>query len=197
MGRRAVLALVPVALGLMARPHRGHPRGPRRGGVLKQIGVEPLTFDIQATVSCRTPVISSLVRRTLFNFVNGVRYGASDFTPVPDLAVRATASPDGRVYTIAVPQGVRWERKPPVNGRELTAADVKYSMELALARSPYTSLLGPVPVGEQLRAEELARPRRPARGGLAGQDRLAARAPRRSHPRPRFPRARDEADRTG
>ena len=94
------------------------------------------------TVSPATPLISSFVRRTLFKFVNGARYGPSDFRLVPDLALKAKASADGRLYTITLRPGVRWEGKPPVNGRELTAADVKYSMERALQRSPYASLLG-------------------------------------------------------
>jgi peptide/nickel transport system substrate-binding protein len=129
---------------VVAAPLRAHARTHRRGGVLKHVGLEPATFDIQTTVSPATPLISSLVRRTLFKFVNGARYGPSDFRLLPDLALKAEASADGRLYTITLRPGVRWEEKPPVDGREVTAADVKYSMERALQRSPYASLLGPV-----------------------------------------------------
>ena len=62
---------------------------PRRGGSLKHIGVEPPSFDPQTTVAYQTQLMSSLVRRTLFKFVNGASYGPSDFTLVPDLATRA------------------------------------------------------------------------------------------------------------
>jgi peptide/nickel transport system substrate-binding protein len=123
------------------RKPRGHPR---RGGVLKHIGSEPPTFDIHGPAPDQTQLISSFTRRGLFKFVNGARYGPSDFTLVPDLAIRATASEDGRLYTITLRRGVRWEHKAPVNGRQLVAADVKYSLERALAKSPYARLLGPV-----------------------------------------------------
>jgi peptide/nickel transport system substrate-binding protein len=84
------------------------------------------------------------VRRTLFKFVNGARYGPADFTIVPDLALKAGVSADGRVYTVRLRPGVRWESRPPVHGREVVAADVKYSLERALRRSPFTARLGPV-----------------------------------------------------
>ena len=53
------------------------------------------TFDIHATASYQTQLVSSFVRRTLFKFVNGARYGPSDFTLVPDLALKAGVV-DGR-----------------------------------------------------------------------------------------------------
>ncbi|HWM80167.1 MAG TPA: ABC transporter substrate-binding protein, partial [Methylomirabilota bacterium] len=136
-GAAAAATLLPPAAAV------GHMR-PRRGGSLKHIGVEPPTFDPQATVAYQTQLMSSFVRRTLFKFVNGASYGPSDFTLVPDLATRAAVSKDGRVYTITLRKGVRWEAKPPVNGRELVASDVKYSMERALRKSPYAHLLGRV-----------------------------------------------------
>ena len=136
-GAAAAATLLPPAAAI------GHMR-PRRGGSLKHIGVEPPTFDPQATVAYQTQLISSFVRRTLFKFVNGASYGPSDFTLVPDLATRAAVSKDGRVYTITLRKGVRWEARPPVNGRELVASDVKYSMERALRKSPYAHLLGRV-----------------------------------------------------
>jgi peptide/nickel transport system substrate-binding protein len=112
--------------------------------VLKHIGLEPQTFDIHATASHATHLVSSFVRRTLFKFVNGARYGSADFTIVPDLALKAGVSADGKVYTVRLRRGVRWESRPPVHGREVVAADVKYSLERALRRSPFTARLGPV-----------------------------------------------------
>lgn len=117
---------------------------PRRGGLLKHVGLEPPTFDIQATVSYQTQLVSSFVHRTLFKFANGAKLGPSDFTLVPDLALKADVSKDGRVYTIALRPGVQWEAKAPVNGRELVAADVKYTMERAVKKSPYANLLGKI-----------------------------------------------------
>jgi peptide/nickel transport system substrate-binding protein len=143
LGRRRFLAIAAGATAA-AVPRRAWAQRPTRGGVLKHIGLEPPTFDIHATGSYQTQLLSSFVRRTLFKFVNGARYGPSNFTILPDLALKAAVSPDGKVYTIKLRPGVRWESRPPVNGREVVAADVKYSFERALRKSPYATLLGPV-----------------------------------------------------
>ena len=148
IGRRDFLKAAALGAGAVtataARPTVALAQQPKRGGVLKHMGLEPPSFDIHATVSYQTQLISSFVHRTLFKFVNGPKYGPSDFTPVPDLALKAEVSKDGRMYTITLRQGVRWENKPPVNGRELVAADVKYSLERAVKKSGYASLLGQV-----------------------------------------------------
>ena len=145
LDRRRFLALAAGAVAGSAAPRRaGALERPIRGGVLKQIGVDPPTFDVHATASDQTQLVSSLVRRTLFKVVHGARYRPSDFTLAPDLALTAVMSADGRTHTITLRPGVRWESRPPVNGRELVAADVKYSLERALRKSPYAALLGPV-----------------------------------------------------
>ena len=145
LGRRRFLALATGAAVTAAVPGRARAtERPLRGGVLKQIGLEPHTFDVHATASCETQLVSSLVRRTLFKVVHGARYRPSDFTLAPDLALKALVSADGRTYTIALRPDVRWESRPPVNGRELVATDVKHSLERALRKSPYAPLLGPV-----------------------------------------------------
>jgi peptide/nickel transport system substrate-binding protein len=144
MRRREFVKLAAGGAALLATPGSALAQRPKRGGVLKHIGLEPPTLDIQATASYQTQLISSFVHRGLFKFVNGATYGPSDFTLLPDLALKADVSKDGRTYTITLRQGVRWEQRPPVNGRELVAADVKYSMGRALKKSPYANLLGQV-----------------------------------------------------
>jgi len=145
LGRRRFLALAAGGAVTAVAPGRARAGGrPLRGGVLKQIGPDPPTFDVHATASHQTQLVSSLVRRTLFKVVHGAGYGPSDFTLAPDLALEAVGSSDGRAYTITLRSGVRWESRPPVNGREVVAADVKYSLERALRKSPYAPLLGPV-----------------------------------------------------
>lgn len=144
-GRRRFLAFVASAAAAAAAPRRVGATGrPIRGGVLKQIGLEPSTFDVHATASHQTQLVSSFVRRTLFKLVHGARSGPSDFTLAPDLALEVMASSDRRTYTITLRPGVRWESRPPVDGRELVAADVKFSLERVLRKSPFAPLLGPV-----------------------------------------------------
>jgi peptide/nickel transport system substrate-binding protein len=69
-------------------------------------------------VSYQTQLISSFVHPALFKFVSGARYGASDVTLGPDLALKAEVSKDGKTHTFALRRGVRWENRPPVNGRD-------------------------------------------------------------------------------
>ena len=78
-----------------APPRRAAPgatarRPAQRGGVLKHD--RPRAADLRHPrhrVSYQTQLVSSFVRRTLFKFVNGAQYGPSDFTLVPDLALKA------------------------------------------------------------------------------------------------------------
>src|SRR5436853_564787 len=51
-----------------------------------------------------------------------------------------------RTYVFRLRKGVRWHPKPPVNGRELTADDVKYTYDrfLQLKGNPNRSTLSPI-----------------------------------------------------
>ena len=46
-----------------------------------------------------------------------------------DLAESWQGSPDQRVWTFKLRRGVKWQNVPPLKGRELIAADVKYCFE--------------------------------------------------------------------
>ena len=46
----------------------------------------------------------------------------------PDLAESWT-QPDDKTYVFKLKKGVRWHPKPPVNGRELMADDIKYTYD--------------------------------------------------------------------
>ena len=64
-------------------------------------------------------------------------------------------------YVFRLRKGVRWHNKPPVNGRELTADDVKYTYErfAGLKGNPNRSLLESalyVRVTKQRSVDELA-----------------------------------------
>lgn len=127
-----------------AWPVFAHADGPRRGGTLKCIAPEPASFDVHAVSSEATALLSSLVRRTLFKQAAGPRHGPGDFTVAPDLALKADVTRDGRTYTLALRPGVRWEDKAPLRGRELSAADVKFSLERLHRRGVHAALLGPL-----------------------------------------------------
>src|SRR5690349_14269008 len=63
----------------------------------------------------------------------------------PDLA-ESWSQPNDRTYVFKLRKGVRWHPKPPVNGRELTADDVKYTYDrfLQVKGNPNRSMLGHV-----------------------------------------------------
>ena len=50
------------------------------------------------------------------------------FIVEPDLAER-WEEPDDTTYVFHLRQGVKWHNKPPVNGRELVAEDVKFTYD--------------------------------------------------------------------
>src|SRR5258705_1577201 len=144
MRRRDFMRASAAAATLAAAPAWAQGAQPRRGGTLRQVGFEPPTFDIHASVSFQTQLISSFVHRTLFKYVNGSKYGPSNFTLAPDIAQKAEVSNDGRTYTISLRRGIRWEKRAPVNGREVVAADVKYTWDRALKKSGYANLPGKI-----------------------------------------------------
>src|SRR5262249_14605600 len=123
-------------------------RTPRRGGALKHIGLDATTFDVQVG-GPETQMMSSLVRRGLFR-ARSAPPRASEPAVAPRLALRATASAHGRAGTLVRRRGVRWEDRARVHGREVIAADVRYTLERALKRPPTAALLGPL--------EEIAAP---------------------------------------
>lgn len=112
----------------VAGPRSTHAQTPKRGGVLRIRGEDPLGFDPHLTVSFRTMTNLSFTHSRLVKVKAGpsVRPGT---TPIePDLAESWT-QPGETTFVFALRKGVRWHPKPPVNGRELTAEDVKYTYE--------------------------------------------------------------------
>src|SRR5262249_61389170 len=67
-----------------------------------------------------------------------------DFSTLPDAAEKLTVSRDGRVYRFQLRRGVRFHNKPPVNAREVTADDVKHSLERFMAKSAFRTRFEPV-----------------------------------------------------
>src|SRR4029434_4546106 len=54
--------------------------------------------------------------------------GTNDLTLKGDLAESWQPSPDHRLWTFKLRQGVKWQNLPTLNGRALTAADSQYSL---------------------------------------------------------------------
>ncbi|RMF86240.1 MAG: ABC transporter substrate-binding protein [Nitrospinota bacterium] len=110
---------------------------PRYGGVVQFAEREPPNLDPHLTVSFLTHRALSLIYNGLVRFSYGhEQKDPTDLSLYPDLAER-WEYPDSRTVIFHLRKGVRFHDKPPVNGREMTAADVKYSLERFMTRSGF------------------------------------------------------------
>jgi len=112
----------------------GRAQTPKRGGVLRfTFQSDPVTgFDPQQTISFVTQVPLSFVYSRLVKVKAGPSVQPMTYPIEPDLAESWT-QPNETTYVFKLKKGVRWHPKPPVNGRELTADDVKYAYDRFLA----------------------------------------------------------------
>jgi len=118
---------------------------PKRGGIFRIRG-EDATTGFDPHLSANHHRIATNLSFTHSRLVK-VRAGASvvpGTLPIePDLA-ESWIQPSDRTYVFKLRKGVRWHSKAPVNGRELTADDVKYTYErfLTVKGNPSRSMLG-------------------------------------------------------
>ena len=133
LSRRDALKVGGAALALAVTGSHGaapaEAQTPKRGGVLRlTVQADPLHFDPHQTISFVTMVPLSLVYSRLVKVKAGPSVRPMTYPIEPDLAESWTQQND-TTYVFKLRKGVRWHPKPPVNGRELTADDVKYTYE--------------------------------------------------------------------
>jgi peptide/nickel transport system substrate-binding protein len=115
---------------------------PRQGGILRVRGRDPVHFDPHLTRNARTHSALSFVYSKLLRHKVGADVRPGTFRVEADLAERWEA-PDDTTYIFYLRQGVKWHNKPPVNGRELVAEDVKFTFDrfLTVEGNPERQLL--------------------------------------------------------
>ena len=102
---------------------------PKRGGLLvTAYNRNPVGFDPHKTISDPTMTRINRIYSRLLRFRTGPEWEPGDYTPEADLAER-WEQPDHLTFIFHLRKGVKFHNKPPVNGREMTSADVKYSLE--------------------------------------------------------------------
>lgn len=127
--RRDLLAVGSLALaGTSLAPRALHAQAPRRGGSLTLRLWDPPHFDPHLTVSYKTHVALSFTHSRLLRHRAGPTVTPGTFPLEGDLA-ESFQQPSETTYVFKLRRGVRWHPKPPVNGRELTAEDVRYTVE--------------------------------------------------------------------
>ncbi len=105
---------------------------PNRGGILRVRGYDPVHFDHHLTNNARTNTTLSFVRSTLLRYKVGPEIAPGTYIVEPHLAER-WEEPDDLTYVFHLRRGVKWHNKPPLNGRELVAEDVKFTFDRFLS----------------------------------------------------------------
>jgi peptide/nickel transport system substrate-binding protein len=115
---------------------------PKRGGILRVRGWDPVHFDPHLTRNFKTHTTLSFVYSNLLRYKVGPDVPPGTFRVEPELAER-WEQPDDTTYIFHLRQGVKWHNKPPVNGRELVAEDVKFTFDrfLTIQGNPERQLL--------------------------------------------------------
>jgi peptide/nickel transport system substrate-binding protein len=101
---------------------------PKRGGILRVRGFDPPNFDHQLTSAGFTQSAAGFVYSKLVRHKVGADITPGTFIIEPDLAERWEEL-DDTTYVFHLRQGVKWHNKPPVNGREFVAEDVKFTYD--------------------------------------------------------------------
>jgi peptide/nickel transport system substrate-binding protein len=140
ISRRDVLTLAATGLvtaPLTRAPH-AHAQAPKRGGTLVVRAWDPPHFDHLMVHAYKTHVVTSFTHSRLLRHKAGPGVKPGSFTLEGDLAESWT-QPNDTTYVFKLRRGVRFHPKPPVNGRELTAEDVKYTIERMLTEKGATN----------------------------------------------------------
>ena len=101
---------------------------PKRGGTLRVRGGDLPHFDPHLTINNYTNYVLSFIYGRLVRHKVGAAVQPGTFIVEPDLAER-WEQPDDKTYIFHLRQGVTWHNKPPLNGRELVAEDVKFTYD--------------------------------------------------------------------
>src|SRR5215831_16453067 len=152
LSRRNVLKLAATLSGASAigpaaallEPDAAQAQTPKRGGVFRIRGEDPVSgLDPHLVVNHhRIATNLSFTHSRLVRIKSGAQVKPNTLPIEPDLA-ESWSQPNDTTFVFKLRKGVRWHNKPPVNGRELTAEDVKYTYErfLTLTGNPNRSML--------------------------------------------------------
>jgi peptide/nickel transport system substrate-binding protein len=131
---RVVVAVAVAGVAAIATVLPIPAQAPKRGGVIRVAEQsDPVGFDTLGKK--KAPVYTQLALAYTHNRL--LKYDPAGEV-VHDLAERWTQS-NPTTYVVTLRKGVRFHNKPPVNGRELTSEDVKFTFE-RLAKSPEARL---------------------------------------------------------
>jgi peptide/nickel transport system substrate-binding protein len=129
IGTTAAVAGAMGAAGGGLTPREAAAQAPRRGGIFHvRHHVQPVHFDPHQTIAFPTMMALSYCMSRLVKVKAGPAVVPGTLPIEGDLAESWT-QPSDTTYVFKLRKGVKWHNKPPVNGRELTADDVVYSVD--------------------------------------------------------------------
>ena len=105
---------------------------PKHGGILRVRGYDPVHFDHHQTINFKTNTTLSFAYSTLVRYKVGLDVEPGSFITEPHLA-ESWETPDDTTYIFHLRKGIKWHNKPPLNGRELVADDVKFTFDRFLS----------------------------------------------------------------
>lgn len=144
MFRPLVVVLIGVGIAAMACVQPASPGAvqtstnePRYGGQLNlRLSGDFVSFDTTLGAG-RDPNIAELGRNSLLGYKVGPGIKYEEAILQPELAEKWEVSSDARSYTLTLRKGVKFHNLPPVNGREMTSADIKAAFEYWSRTGPY------------------------------------------------------------
>jgi peptide/nickel transport system substrate-binding protein len=129
LSRRELVTLGGFAVaGMTLAPSLTRAQTPKRGGTLTIRAWDPPFFDPMLTTAYRVHIPLTFTHSRLVKHKAGPSIVPGTFVIEGDLA-ESWSQPNEATWIFKLHRGVRWHNKPPVNGRELTAEDVRYSVE--------------------------------------------------------------------
>lgn len=125
----AIACGTPAQQGGPAAPAGG--TSPKAGGTINlQVPIDPFDWDL-SYVGKSSPNGNgqAFAYESLLGFKTGPDIKNTDLIMRPELAEKWEVSADAKTYTFHLRPGLKFANLPPVNGRDLTSADVKFSFE--------------------------------------------------------------------
>ncbi len=116
LSRRELLKLGGIAAGAaLAADHApATAQAPKRGGVFRLRGEDPIGFDPHATVSFRTMTNLSYTHSRLVQVKAGGSVAPNTLPVEGDLA-ESWSQPNDTTYVFHLRKGIHWHPKPPLN----------------------------------------------------------------------------------
>ena len=149
LGQLKALVLVSMTIAALActaaqpAPQATSPDAQPRAGGTFNISTTSDPFDFDKSYSGSTGINGNIVAlgySALMRMKTGADIRYSDRVIEPVLAERWEVSADGKTYTFHLRKAVKFADAAPVNGRELKAADVKFSYEYSARTDAFKKL---------------------------------------------------------